>query len=421
MFRNDFLWGASTSAHQVEGNNSKSDWWELETGAARGIFEPSGAAVDSYNRYPEDMSLLAGAGLNAYRFSIEWARIEPADGVFDVRELAHYRAMIDEAIKNGLTPVVTLHHFTHPQWFTHRGGWTAPDAVHKFARYVRKATDILDDVEWVVTINEPAVLALMSRISEAFKPGAAVAPMGGRMALPSLEFGARIAEAHRAARDVLHQHTTAKVGWSIAGQALTPTPGNEEKFRETKYAWEDFYFEVARDDDFVGLQSYTSQPVDADGVVPHPDHPDNTLAGWAYRPDAIGIALRSAADTVGDVPILITENGIATADDARRIAYTTGALSATAAAINDGIDVRGYLHWSALDNYEWGHWGPTFGLIGVDHDTFVRTPKPSLAWLGRVANGEAAEWAAIANAKAARDLRQDRQSRSVSRLGTAGA
>jgi beta-glucosidase len=396
----DFLWGASTAAHQVEGNNRNSDWWALETGHGRDMFEPSGLAADSYNRYPEDMRLLADAGLKAYRFSIEWARIEPADGVFDDRELAHYRAMIDEATKNGRKPVVTLHHFTNPLWFVQRGGWTAPDAVEKFTRYVQKATEILGGVEWVITFNEPNMLTLLISMAETLQgnDGAALTapPEGSRLPTPSLQLGARIAEAHRAARDVLHENTIANVGWSISASALVATPGNEQKFVETKYAWEDFYFEVARDDDFVGVQSYTSQIVDAEGVVPHPEHPDNTLTGWAYRPDAIGIALRNAASIVGDVPILITENGIATSDDTRRIEYTTGALSAMMAAIDSGVDVRGYLHWSALYNYEWGHWAPTFGLIAIDRETLARTPRPSLAWLGSVANQEDAAWAAIA-------------------------
>src|SRR6185369_2382443 len=136
---------------------------------------------------------------------------------------------------------------------------------------------------------------------------------------------------------------------------------------------------------FVGVQSYTSQLVDENGVVAHPPHPDNTLVGWAYRPDALGIAVRHTREVVGDLPIVVTENGIATDDDRRRIAYTSEALRHLGEAMDDGIDVRGYLHWSLLDNFEWGRWEPTFGLIAVDRETFVRNPKPSLAWLGAIA------------------------------------
>lgn len=382
-----FLWGASTSAHQTEGNNINSDWWRNEQ-LPYGL-ERSGDAVDSYHRYPEDMQLLADAGLGAYRFSIEWARIEPSQGEFSLAELAHYRRMIDAARHRGLTPVVTLHHFTHPQWFVDDGGWLHPDAVERFAHYIDHVATILDGVEWVCTINEPNVLALMLGVGRRIAAGGEpLAPEA--LTVPDEEIGRILIAAHHAAVAVLRSRTTGKIGWTVAQQALVSTPGNEAKLIELQHLWEDLYLEAARDDDFLGVQAYTSQNVDANGVVPHPEHPDNTLTGWAYRPDALGIALRHAWDvTGGKVPLLVTENGIATDDDTRRIAYITTALGHLADAITDGLDVRGYLHWSALDNYEWGHWAPTFGLIAVDRATFARTPKPSLAWLGAIATSNA--------------------------------
>ncbi|WP_350227611.1 family 1 glycosylhydrolase [Agromyces mangrovi Wang et al. 2018] len=187
----------------------------------------------------------------------------------------------------------------------------------------------------------------------------------------------------------MRARTGARVGWTIANQAFTATPGNEGKLVEVRHDWEDLYLDASAGDDFIGVQSYSTQQVDENGVVPHPEHPDNTLVGTAYRPDALGMAVRHAWERTG-LPVLVTENGIATADDARRIAYTREALAGLADAMADGADVRGYLHWSALDNYEWGHWTPTFGLIAVDRETFVRTPKPSLAWLGGVARSHGA-------------------------------
>ena len=133
------------------------------------------------------------------------------------------------------------------------------------------------------------------------------------------------------------------------------------------------------------MQAYSTQAVGENGLVPNPPSPDNTLVGTPYRPDALGIAIRHTWQVTDGVPILVTENGIATADDERRITYTSEALDHLFAAVEDGIDVRGYLHWSALDNFEWGHWEPTFGLIAVDRETFARQPKPSLTWLGEVA------------------------------------
>jgi beta-glucosidase len=384
--RPDFLWGASTSPHQIEGNNLNSDWWRMEH-QSQGHLELSGDALDSYHRYGEDMRLLADAGLNAYRFGIEWARVEPEPGEFSRAELAHYRRMIDTARGLGLEPVITLHHFSSPGWFADEGGWTSPTAVDRFSRYVERTCTILHDVNWVVTINEPNILALMSGMTAAVAEGVDInLGAGMRMPSPSVEIGEALVRAHRAAVAVVREHTSAKVGWTVAQQALVPAPGSEKLHAELRWAWEDLYHHGARGDDFLGVQSYTSQLVDKDGIVPAPESPDNTLTGWAYRPDALGIALRHAWEaTEGAIPLLVTENGIATTDDTRRIAYTTEALGHLYDAVAEGIDVRGYLHWSALDNFEWGHWAPTFGLIAVDRETFERTPKPSLAWLGEVA------------------------------------
>ncbi|MFI9786303.1 glycoside hydrolase family 1 protein [Kitasatospora sp. NPDC051984] len=394
--REDFLWGASTSPHQVEGNNVNADWWALENAPDSPLPDRSGDANDSYHRYAQDMGLLAEAGLNSYRFGFEWARIEPAEGQFSLAERDHYRRMVDTALELGLKPVVTLQHFTLPRWFAESGGWKRPDAAELFARYIEFVAPALRDVEWVCTINEPNMLAVFASVQDTVmqmmgaldaddpEQKAKMAAALGHVS-PDQELGEILAQVHRRAVDTVRRTTNAKVGWTVAQQAFTPTPGNEDVFERVHRTWEGFYLEAARGDDFVGVQAYTSQPVEADGPVPHPAHPDNTLTGWAYRPDALGIALRRAWDEAGGIPLLVTENGIATDDDTRRIAYTAEALGHLEEAVADGIDVRGYLHWSALDNYEWGRWAPTFGLIAVDRETFVRTPKPSLAWLGACA------------------------------------
>lgn len=402
-FPNGFLWGASSSPHQVEGNNVNSDWWVRE-GNSPGM-QLSGDAVDSYHRYPEDMTLMAKAGLNAYRFGIEWARVQPRPNEFSRAQLSHYRRMIDTSLSMGLTPVVTLHHFTSPNWFELQGGWRSPTAIENFKDYVLRVSEILEGVEWVVTINEPNILSLMISLTQAMDAGESLAwqsptaepgvESGGQLPAvlptPNSELGARLIEAHHAVRDILWKHTNAKVGWSIANQAFTSTPGNESKLAEVRYAWEDMYLDASIGDDFIGVQAYSSQPVNEKGPVPHPKNPDNTMVGSAYRPDALSIAIRHAFDRTGGIPILVTENGIATPDDSRRISYTSSALAGLSECLLEGVDVRGYLHWSALDNYEWGHWEPTFGLIGVDRTTFERHPKPSLAWLGRVAAGNGSD------------------------------
>jgi beta-glucosidase len=342
------------------------------------VQEPSGDACDSYHRYPEDIALLAQGGLKAYRFSIEWARIEPEKGVVSRAQLDHYRRMIDTCRDAGVQPLVTLHHFTVPRWQFRDGGWYAPDVVDRFRRYTETATRILDDVDWVFTINEPNMMVNQDEAKIDTENGV-------NFPGPSPHVAQVIADAHHASMDVLRGLGHVKAGWTVANQVFQAVPGYERERDEWGYWREDFYLEQARGDDFIGVQSYLRTIIGADGPVPFPDDVERTLTGWEYYPEALGHALRHTREVTGGVPMLVTENGMATADDSRRIDYTTGALQSLAAAVADGCDVRGYLHWSLLDNYEWGSFRPTFGLIGVDRQTFDRAPKPSLAWLGRLA------------------------------------
>lgn len=363
-----FLWGAATAAHQVEGNNVNSDWWALEHAPETPVVEASGDACDSYHRWPEDMDLLADAGFTDYRFSIEWARIEPAPGEFLAGQLDHYRRMVDGAVERGLRPLVTLHHFTNPRWFASGGGWTSPDAAELFARYVEAVLPVIaSDVDHVVTINEPNVLVMFARAHpDAVSEG--------------------LFAAHAAARDILRASVPGvNVGWSIACQNFYPEPGAEqvcEAFADTN---EMRFVAASAEDDFVGVQAYTHTRVGVeDGRAMRtgvPDGCDVTQTGWEYYPDALGDAVRSTAAVAG-VPIVVTENGIATSDDERRIGYTGTALAGLRRAMDDGVDVRGYFHWSLLDSYEWGRYDRTFGLVSVDRETFERKPKLSLRWLG---------------------------------------
>jgi beta-glucosidase len=397
----DFLWGAATSAHQTEGDNTNSNWWHLENMPGSPFPDRSGRAVDAYNRYPEDMRLLADAGLNAYRFSIEWARIEPAPGRFDQTQIAHYRRMVETSRELGLTPVVTLHHFTNPMWFTADGGWQHPEAAERFARYVQRVVEIVHDVPWICTINEPNMIALLSGSDTGFasEDEAASAPMDSRPIAgkartePSTAVMQVLVDAHRRAVEILHASTEARVGWTVSAQAFEAEPGAEQQLAQVRWAWQDRFFEISRDDDFVGVQAYTTRTVGLDGPLPYPAEQQHTLTGWPFRPDAAGRVAREAWEITGGTPMLITESGIATADDAQRVAYIDGALNEVASAVDDGVDIRGFLYWSALDNYEWGEWGPTFGLIGVDLETFERTPRPSLAHLGTLAQEHIAQGA----------------------------
>ncbi|TPW77993.1 glycoside hydrolase family 1 protein [Schumannella soli] len=376
-----FLWGASTAAHQVEGNNLNSDWWYREHGHfGAPVAEPSLDAADSYHRYPEDMRLLADAGLTSYRFSVEWARIEPEPGVISRAEIDHYRRMVGTARELGLEPMVTLHHFTNPIWHGRNGGWAADDAVDRFTRYVEAVLPVLDDVTLVCTINEPNMVSVLADPTVAF-PGAGLPP-----GVPGVT--EKLIEGHHRAVEIL-RGVGAKVGWTVATQAYQPDPGAEAVRDEYAWSREDVFIDAAKNDDWIGIQAYTRTRIAADGPVPWPAEVEKTLTGWEYYPPAIGDGIANSRRWAPGVPVYITENGIATADDSRRIDYTRGALTAVREQMDAGSEVRGYLHWSALDNYEWGTYTATFGLIGWDRETFERTPKPSLAWLGEVAKAQA--------------------------------
>lgn len=386
-----FLLGASTAAHQIEGGNVNSNWWVLEHAPGSHVETPSGDAADAFHRWPDDLDLLAELGFNAYRFSVEWARIEPERGEWSRASLAHYRRMIEGCIERDLEPVVTLHHFTEPRWFHDAGSWTAPDAVERFVLYVERVSEILDGVTWVCTINEPNILTVQARLfraaageDQALERSLDVptAPLPA----PHQATEAAVIRAHHAARDALHrQRPELRVGWTIASQAISARPGGERAAAAFRDLIEDRYLRASTEDDWVGVQSYTRNVFGPDGFIREDSEETRTLTGWEYWPEAVGSALRQTAEIVGDLPLLVTENGIATADDERRIAYTDGALSAVRSAMADGIDVRAYLHWSLLDNYEWGSFGPTFGLVSWDPETFDRTPKPSARWLGDIA------------------------------------
>ncbi|MDJ0339890.1 family 1 glycosylhydrolase [Cryobacterium sp. PH31-O1] len=381
-FPDGFLWGAATAAHQVEGNNTNNDWWVKEHTPGTGIVEPSGDAMDSYHHYREDMRLLAGAGLTSYRFSLEWSRIEPEQGFVSRAEIDHYRRMVDTARDLGLNPVVSLLHFTVPQWMFRNGFWRNPAAPDLFARFTEAALPILAEVDYVCTINEPNIAAMLAGGETAANLVAFGLPR------PDLQVADALLASHKRSREVLQSVSGLQSGWTVATQAFHSTgePGADEKLREYAYPSDDWYLENARGDDFIGVQAYTRTFIGPDGPMKVRADVETTLTGWEYFPPALELGVRAAWELTEHVPVFVTENGIATADDSRRIDYTDGALRGLHAAIEDGIAVIGYEHWSALDNYEWASgFRPTFGLIAVDRETFVRTPKPSLAWLGGVA------------------------------------
>ncbi len=401
VYPNGFLWGVATAAHQVEGNNVNSDEWVLEYMKPSMFAEPSGDACDHYHRYLDDIGLVASLGFNTYRFSVEWARIEPEQGSFSTAELDHYRRVAGACRDHGLTPMVTFWHFTSPRWFAALGGWESDGAGDLFVRYCERTAKQLGDlVGAAATFNEPNIPAMLRWVFAAMPQS----PLRGVPAM--LQAAARkvgsdrfsyfiVADADRVRDTMLPAHHRAlaaiksgpgryPVGVTLAiadEQAVGPESRRDAK-REAVYgAWLD----AAAGSDFVGVQTYTRARVGRDGDLKPDPGAELTQMGYEFWPEALGETIRYASSRA-KVPVYVTENGVATEDDARRIEYVRRALAGVESCLKDGIDVRGYIHWSLLDNFEWNYgYRPKFGLVAVNRETQERSVKPSARYLGDIA------------------------------------
>jgi beta-glucosidase len=376
-----FLWGAATAAHQVEGGNTNNDWWAWEHMPGSPCVESSGDACDHYHRYAGDLDLLAGLGLNTYRFSLEWSRIEPAEREYSTAALDHYRRMCAECRERRLEPIVTFHHFTTPAWLAARGGWTDPATADRFARFCERAAAHLGDVIGrACTINEPNIVAALGHRDGIFPPGLRDPEQYTRAVATLIAAHQKGAAAIRAAKGRV------PVGLTLAMQGHDAVDGGEARRDEAQREMEDQYLEAVRGDDFLGVQAYTRLRFGPEGLRPPEPGARLTQMGWEFWPEALGACVRHAAARVGGIPLLVTENGIATADDTERVEYLERALASLRDCMRDGIEVQGYLHWSLLDNFEWVHgFRPTFGLIAVDRPTQKRVPKPSATRLAAIA------------------------------------
>ncbi len=385
-FPEGFLWGTATAAHQIEGGNVNNDWWAWEHDPGSGCPESSGDACDSFHRWREDVDLVADLGLGAYRFSLEWSRIEPAEGEWSAAALDHYRRLCAACLERGIHPVVTMHHFTTPRWLAARGGWESPDAPDRFARFVSRVAAALGDViGWACTINEPNVVGLMGYTFGVFPPG-----IRDDLARHVIVNQAMI-RAHRLAVDALRAGPgNFPVGLTLSMAELVAEDGGEQARAEAQELLEDTFLRATAGDDFIGVQCYTRLRFGAGGrLLGAADGVPVTQMGYEYWPQVTEHTVRRAAAVTG-LPVVVTENGIATDDDDQRVAFYADALRGVRRCLDDGVDVRGYFAWSLLDNFEWAYgYGPKFGLVAVDRRTFERRPKPSAAWFGQIARDNA--------------------------------
>jgi len=399
-FRPGFLWGAATAAHQVEGGNRWSDWWQFEQ-AGRLPFE-SGNACDHLARYESDFDMARGMGHNCHRFSIEWSRIEPIEGEFNHDALEHYARIVAALRDRGLEPVVTLQHFTLPAWFAEGGGWERDDATERFSSYVRYVVARLGpSVTYWLTINEPTVYVLQAYINGAWPPMRCGAWIRAVRALRHL------AMAHVAAFEAIKaQRPGAMV--SFAHNALWMEPCNSHRrldrlaTRIRDYVYNGIFYRLigaspgrAGSLDYVGLNYYTRCCVRFVGWGPtallgracrlahHTHSGPRSDVDWEIYPRGLEGVLQKYRTL--HLPLFVTENGVATDDDALRCRFIEDHVEVLAHAVDNGIDVLGYLHWSLMDNYEWDRGpAPHFGLAAVDRANQHRTPRRSASVLAQV-------------------------------------
>jgi beta-glucosidase len=407
-FPQDFLWGVATAGHQVEGNNVNSDIWFLEQLPGTIFAEPSGDAIDHYHRYREDIALIARLGFNTYRFSLEWARIEPVEGQFSVAALDHYKRVLEACREHGLTPVVTFHHFTSPLWLLQSGGWESPRTPDLFARYCGRVMDHLGDLIGVAcTLNEPNLPWLLesfgiggeapeNRGSVPVWAAAAerlgvdastVAPF--QFCSTEAGFDVKLAAHHAATAAIKASRPELLVGWTLANSDIQSIDGGEKIAVKVRRDVNERFLEASRGDDFVGIQTYGRTVYGPEGHAPAPEGVPTNQMGEEIYPQGLEATIREAHRIAG-IPVIVTENGLATEDDTQRLAYLKTATDGVASCLADGIDVRGYIAWTAFDNFEWIFgYRPKFGLIAVDRTTQERTPKESARWLGSLAREHA--------------------------------
>lgn len=416
-FPQGFLWGAATAAHQVEGR-LRNTWTEWETanadrlaakaesqfGHASPVWSDvkpeaqdpanyvSGRAADHYHRIDEDIQLMKQLNLSAYRFTIDWSRVEPKEGEFDQAALDHYRSLVIRLKKANIEPLVTLWHWPLPIWLGDRGGWLAPDAVDRFQRFTQQVVETLgNDVQYWITLNEPNVYASHSYLLGLWPP-AHRNPLEHHQILHTLQ------TAHRAAyRFIKEQIPTAQVGLAhhVTDFVSNSNPLNLVLRWWANRTWNWSFLDGIRDElDFIGVNNYFRRSFGntsevnlgtSTSEVKEIERVRKSNLGWDLEPKSLAGAVTATWQRYHK-PIIVTEHGLADRADQHRAWFIEESLKYLHEAIQAGTDVRGYLHWSLLDNFEWdkGFW-PRFGLVAVDYTTQKRTIRPSARTYAHIA------------------------------------
>jgi beta-glucosidase len=402
LFGPDFLWGASTAGHQVEGGNHDQwtvwelenaaqlaktahqrlgwlpDWPKIETKASEPKNYISGRGVEHYKRYKKDFELLKELNLNAFRFSVEWSRLEPEPGDWDAAAIEHYHDYIDELLARGIEPVLNIWHWTMPVWFTNLGGFAKKSNLKYFENFVQKIADEYGHkVRYIITINEPNVYASFGYLTGEWPPNEKSWPT-------FLTVYWNLTRAHNRAYKILKKNCP-KLQIGVAAQLANvqaKRPHNiidEAMTKWMRYFWNWWFLNrIKRRQDFIGLNYYFTDYYKGIKAL-NPKLPLNDL-GWYMEPEGIyPLLLRTWVRY--KKPIIISENGVADENDQYRRWWLEESMVAMERALSEGVDLRGYLHWSLLDNFEWAYgWWPRFGLVAVDMRDMKRTIRPSAKW-----------------------------------------
>jgi beta-glucosidase len=405
-FPKRFLWGAATSAHQSEGGNHN-QWtvWELENAKAKaaqakfhfGDLESwpyirseaedpnnyvSGKSTDHYSRYKEDFDLLQKMDMNAFRFSVEWSRIEPTEGAWNVEAISHYKTYLAELKHRNIEPVLVLFHFTLPVWFAEKGGFEKRSNVQYFVRFAAKILQELGtDIKFILTLNEPDLYAAESYWLGEWPPNKVTHKWKFWRVLNNLAYAHNQVAAHAYSVSRRYKLSVAKnSAYFYAGDDAWLSRRSAAIFQ---YFHDDYFLKkIAKRCDYIGLNFYLSNRVY--GYRVHNPEERVSDLGWDLSPADIQHAIERLSDKY-HLPIMITENGLADAKDQYRQWWLTQTLSGMQKAIDNGVELWGYLHWSLIDNFEWdkGYW-PRFGLTEVNFVTGKRTLRPSAVWFGKV-------------------------------------
>lgn len=378
-----FYFGAASSAHQVEGDNIHSDWWKFEQEVQMKSSFKSGKATNHYELFDEDFALAAKLGHDAHRFSIEWAKIESEEGKFNEEALNHYREVFASLKKHGLKPFVTLWHFTFPLWFAQKGAFEKKENIFYFVRYCKKIAEVFrDDMEYVITINEPEVYLYYAYLAGKWPPQKRSGIVMTRVLFNLI----------RAHRDVYTSLKEVRPDFKIGIAKNNPafSPDRRKNFFDwtlvhiMKYVWNHMFLDFIRGRmDFIGLNYYFHKSIRFDWKLAreffiHPCNScDMTDMGWEVYTKGIAGLLRDLWKRYR-LPVIITENGVADKTDRLRGKYIEDVLEHVFNVRERGVRVLGYLHWSLTDNFEWADgFDPRFGLVEVNYGNFVRTPRPS--------------------------------------------